>query len=344
MPDPIAALVAGIFLIVVVFVLFRPERGLVTRWQRMRQISLRVLSEDALKHIHSMELKNQPPTLESIAGALQIRADQAADLLADMEQQELVTWQNGRSHLTPAGRAYALQIIRSHRLWERYLAEETGYHEAEWHDLAERYEHTSSPEDVNEMSARLGHPRFDPHGDPIPTTDGQLVVRGDKPLTALGLDQAARMVHIEDEPEAVYAQIVAEGLYPGIVVRVTEKSPQRIRFWANGDEHVLAPIVAANISVQPLPEEELQPAVEYEHLSGLKPGQQAQVKALSPRIRGAERRRMLDLGLLPGAQIEATMVSPSGDPTAYRIRGALIALRKDQADLIDITRNLEIVK
>jgi DtxR family Mn-dependent transcriptional regulator len=194
------------------------------------------------------------------------------------------------------------------------------------------------------MAARLGHPRYDPHGDPIPTTDGQLVVKGDKPLPAIELDQAARIIQLEDEPEAVYAQLVAEGLYPGMLVRVTEKSPQRIRFWANGDEHVLAPIVAANIAVQPLPEEEQQPVVEYEHLSSLKPGQQAQVKALSPRIRGAERRRMMDLGLLPGTQIESIMVSPGGDPTAYRVRGALIALRKQQADLIDISRSMEMVK
>lgn len=344
MPDPIIALLAGIFSLGIIFILFRPKRGLVSRWQRLRQLSVRVLSEDALKHIHNMELKHQPPTLESVAGALQIGVDQAADLLADMERRELVAWQSGRTHLTSDGRAYALQIIRSHRLWERYLAEETGYHEADWHNLAERYEHTLSPETVNELAARLGHPRFDPHGDPIPTSEGQLVMQGDQPLTALELNRPARILHMEDEPDTVYAQLIAEGLYPGMLVQVTEKSHQRIRFWANGDEHLLAPIVAANISVQPLPEEELGPENIYEPLSGLKPGEQAQVKALSPRIRGAERRRMMDLGILPDTRVEAVMVSPSGDPTAYRVRGALIALRKEQADLIDITRSMEMVK
>ncbi|RME45954.1 MAG: ferrous iron transport protein A [Caldilineae bacterium] len=57
--------------------------------------------------------------------------------------------------------------------------------------------------------------------------------------------------------------------------------------------------------------------------------------------RGAERRRLMDLGILPGTLIRAEMVSPSGDPTAYRIRGALIALRKEQADRIYITRATE---
>ena len=71
------------------------------------------------------------------------------------------------------------------------------------------------------------------------------------------------------------------------------------------------------------------------------PGQQGQVVALSPRIRGVERRRMMDLGILPGVVIGAELVSPSGDPTAYRIRGAMIALRREQAQLINIQRMVE---
>jgi Fe2+ transport system protein FeoA len=114
-----------------------------------------------------------------------------------------------------------------------------------------------------------------------------------------------------------------------------------VRFWADGDEHVLAPILAANVSVTPLHlEEEIDPGP-YEALSQLKLGQTAKVTGLSHLCRGAERRRFLDLGILPGTVIRAEMISPSGDPTAYRIRGALIGLRKEQADLIYITRDLE---
>ncbi|MCB0153338.1 MAG: ferrous iron transport protein A [Anaerolineae bacterium] len=57
--------------------------------------------------------------------------------------------------------------------------------------------------------------------------------------------------------------------------------------------------------------------------------------------RGAERRRFMDLGILPGTVITAEMISPSGDPTAYRVRGAVIGLRREQANLIQITRNVE---
>ncbi len=69
-------------------------------------------------------------------------------------------------------------------------------------------------------------------------------------------------------------------------------------------------------------------------LTALAIGKRSQVIGISKQCRGAERRRFLDLGILPGTQIRAEMRSPSGDPVAYRIRGALIALRAEQAQYI----------
>jgi DtxR family Mn-dependent transcriptional regulator len=146
---------------------------------------------------------------------------------------------------------------------------------------------------------------------------------------------------LEDEPEVVYAQLVAEGLHLGQIVRIIESTPQRVRFWTNGNEHVLAPIVASNISVTPLTrleERESEDEAGKERLSALALGETAEVVAISRASRGADRRRLLDLGIVPGTKITAETRSPSGDPTAYNIRGALIALRQNQADLIKIKR------
>jgi len=84
MPDPLIALLIGTLSLAAGLVLFWPDAGLVSRWRSMRRISARVLSEDALKHIHKSEVKGQTPTLQSIAGALQISPNQAAALLADV--------------------------------------------------------------------------------------------------------------------------------------------------------------------------------------------------------------------------------------------------------------------
>lgn len=335
MPAPLIYLLIAAALTAVLILFFWPERGLFWRWQRSRALSERVLREDALKHLFQSQMDGEKPTIHSLAGTLQVGENRAAEILADLQTHELVETQGSDLVLTPAGRDYALRILRAHRLYERYLADETGYKEAEWHSHAHQSEHQMSVEEVAALAARLGHPTHDPHGDPIPGADGFVVYPGNSlPLTALKPDTTARITHLEDEPEVVYAQLVAEGLHVGQVVRLLEATPQRVRFWGAGDEHVLAPLVAANIAVIPIPDEVIEEAPTGRPLTILKPGQAGKVLSLSPRLRGSERRRLMDLGLLPGTTITAEMTSAGGDPTAYRVRGALIALRKTQSDLI----------
>ena len=103
---------------------------------------------------------------------------------------------------------------------------------------------------------------------------------------------------------------------------------------------ILAPIVAANISVRAAEVDET--VLEGYPLVDLQPGGQAQIVGITPTIRGLERRRLLDLGILPGTVIVAEYESPQRDPTAYRVRDSLIALRDDQAQSI-IVKTLEAV-
>jgi DtxR family Mn-dependent transcriptional regulator len=145
------------------------------------------------------------------------------------------------------------------------------------------------------------------------------------------------ITHLEDEPETVYAQLVALGLQPGMLISITERSPQRVRFRTDHHEHVLAPVLAENVFVSPLPETASAGLPEEEYLSELQPGRRARVAGLAPACRGAERRRLLDLGFVPGTAVEIELVSPAGDPIAYRVRGTAIALRREQANLIRIS-------
>lgn len=334
--DPRLALAVAASLVALAALLFWPRRGLLARRRRARRQDARVCREDALKHIHTLEMAGRRPTVQSIAGALQLGLNETAALIGAMEAGGLLAHAGDTPRLTPAGREAALHIIRAHRLWEHYLAEETGYGAADWHALAEEREHGLSAAELDELAARLGHPVFDPHGDPIPPAGDGLAPVAGEPLAALPPDTPARIVHLEDEPEAVYAQLVAEGLAPGMVVRVTAATAERVRFWANGDEHVLAPLVAANVFVRPLPPQETPAPADGLSLAALRLGQSAEVVALSPALRGRERRRLLDLGLLPGTRVTAELRSPAGDPTAYRIRGAVVALRAEQAKQVRV--------
>lgn len=337
MTDPLEALIIAVLTLLVIAVITWPKLGLVSQFRRLRSNNRRVEIEDALKHLYHCEFKQQPCTLESVAGALSINSDSAASLMAKLESLELLNSKDKSFHLTPEGRSYALRIIRMHRLWERYLADETSLSETDWHAEAEKKEHQMSEDEANMLAAQIGNPSFDPHGDPIPTASGELPPPEGRPLTDLSEGEVGGVIHVEDEPPTVYAQLVAQGLHPGMQVQMLEATKERIVFSADGDEKVLAPVFAANITVIPLAVQK-QIDQPLQTLVSLSPDERGVVIGISKACRGQQRRRLMDLGVTPGTEISLEMVSAGGDPIAYQIRGATIALRKDQAGLIHIRK------
>lgn len=313
-----------------------PRYGVLARWRTAQELARRTRREDALKHILKCEADARPATLESVAGAVHLTIGDAARLLEELEARDLLTFSGGHLRLRSKGREMGLHIVRAHRLWESYLAEYTGVAEDQWHVQAEKQEHLLTPEETRVLAARLGHPVCDPHGDIIPDSVRALIEDQSESLNGIDVETPVVITHLEDEPVTVYRQLVAEGLRPGMQAFVTERSDTRIRFWADGNEHVLAPVLAENVSVKRLPEFRQPELVEEELLAGLRPGERARVVGLSPACRGADRRRLLDLGFVPGTTVEVDMISPAGDPTAYRVRGSVIALRREQANLIRI--------
>jgi DtxR family Mn-dependent transcriptional regulator len=317
-------------------ILFWPGSGLFARSRRGRRLASRVAVEDALKHIYNHEVRQDTCTLESVAGALETSASRAVGLIERMQMRGLVRLVDGRILLTDEGRRYALEVVRAHRLWERYLADETGVDPVEWHTRAEKQEHALSLEDANALAERLGNPRFDPHGDPIPAADGSVIGDTPVPLTVLEPGERAVVTHLEDEPPVVFAQIVALGIYVGMEVRMEARAEQRIVFDAEGRHVVLAPLIAANISIRKLDKEEAA-RESTATLAELHLGQQADVVRVSPACRGLERRRLMDLGIVAGTRVAYERRGLTGGLSAYRVRGTVIALREEQARMIGIT-------
>jgi DtxR family Mn-dependent transcriptional regulator len=209
----------------------------------------------------------------------------------------------------------------------------------EWHEEAEEREHTLSPQAVEQLDSAMGHPRYDPHGDPIPTADGELPPHAGVALSALAPGQSASVVHLEDEPPEVYRQLVEMGLAPGAQIELLEATPERIRFAADGEEHAIEPVAAMNVTVV-LPRRAAESRGPFETLTALAPGQSAAVVGIAPACQGPQRRRLLDLGLVPGTIVTAELRGALKDPVAYRVRGALIALRREQADWVRVDRRV----
>jgi DtxR family transcriptional regulator, Mn-dependent transcriptional regulator len=293
----------------------------------------RMLLEDTLKRLHDIEYAGESATANQIAQGLGLRLDEAEALLAELGSRELVQSGFDTVSLSPRGRQYAVHLVRAHRLWEAYLAEKTGLDETEWHRRADKLEHQLSPPQLDLLAARIGNPTHDPHGDPIPTAEGQLPAPQGQPLSTGKRGDWVRVIHLEDEPVETYAQIRAQGLHPGMDLRLTEVSKGAVRFESEGREYRLPASAAWGVTV--VPQDNPTPAFS-QLLSDLETGEEAVIVAISKGCRSPERRRLMDLGILPGTRIRAELRSPTGDPVAYRVRGTLIGLRSEQARHIGV--------
>ncbi|GAB4460472.1 MAG: hypothetical protein Kow0070_16730 [Anaerolineales bacterium] len=322
-----------ITLIVILLLTFLPRVGFIALYQNWRSARQRELLEDALKHLLDREQQGRHASPESLAGTLNLPRAKITRLISDMEAQGLLETRGAQLHLTAEGERWAMHVVRAHRLWERYLVDEARMPLDKIHDAAQKREHSFTQAQLDELDAALGHPTRDPHGDPIPTRDGKMPSVERMPVTAWQAEGPLRIVHIEDEPAIAYEQILAAGLRLGQVIRMIEKTPQRVVLSDGETEYRLAPTVAANIEVEPLAESEIAQANAIP-LAELPDSQRGEIVQLDDAVQGFTRRRFLDLGLTPGALVYPELGNFFGDPRAYRVRGTLIALRKDQASQI----------
>ena len=333
--DPAVALATFGLVAVLAAVLFWPGKGMVARARRWAATTDRVLLEDALKYLHTCERRGRPGTVEGLAGTVEVRQARAAELLGGLVQGGLAESGPEGPGLTNAGREAAIQTVRIHRLWERWLADRTGVRAEEWHDEAERMEHALSPADADLLSARLGHPRFDPHGDPIPTRDGRLPPRDGMPLSAAPDGRVVRVVHLEDEPPAVYRRLLERGLAPGLTAAVENRGEDGVRLRAADGPVTVDPVAAGHVTVTVMsPDATVEGRTVTLDRAG--PGRTVRVAGIAPALHGPQRRRLLDMGLVRGTEVTPELVSASGDPVAYRIRGALVALRREQARQVQV--------
>lgn len=294
-----------------------------------------VVIQDALKQLVECEHDGRTASRETLARELSLRLDQLDRVLRDLRSAGLVA--TDALTLTRTGREYALHVLRAHRLYETYLARKTGVSEGQWHAHAHVQEHRLSADDVEKLDRDLDYPRFDPHGDPIPTATGEMPPKCGESLTEYPEGWAGRVVHVEDEPPPSFALIARASIAPGTVVRIEKKDDRELQVFSEGCHFSFSFEAARQITVVPLTEGEAYDD-SLERLSSLSGDEKASVVRLSPLCRGLERSRLLDLGLVPGTVVTIDLVSPSGSPTAYRIRGASIALRREQAERILIRK------
>ena len=323
-----------VLLVVMALALLIPKYGVAAQVRSRRLSLVRERTENALKHLLRQATDGHSASFRSLKGELGLGDRTLIALIERLEDEGLVRTEGTQLRLTPEGERLALHVLRAHRLWELYLAEELGMPIDRVHVEAERQEHRLSPQQLDRLSAAMGHPDVDPHGDPIPGADGSVPESPGTVLTAWPLGTPARIVHLEDEPPLAYAQLTAEGLRLGQVVRVIERTPARLVLSDGENEFRLAPMLAANVHVVAAASERPAALEGVMPLTDLPAGTVADIVALDPSFRGFARRRLLDLGFTPGVRIRSELATFTGDPRAYRLRGTTIALRREQSDRV----------
>lgn len=334
--NPYLALSIFVLIALIAVYIFLPKKGLIAKYRKVARDTKRVLIEDALKHMYDYESHSLSSTLNSIAGNLSVSVDKASTIVENLKKLNLVKLDNHSLSLTGEGRQYALRVIRIHRLWENYLAEETGIGEIDWHEEAEEVEHFLSQEDADQLSAKMGNPKYDPHGDPIPDTDGKVLHKKGKLLNSVDIGTIVKVLHVEDEPKTIYLKVLEQGLYPGKEILVLDKYDNKLTIAADGMESTIEALVASKVSVEVLDKKDFKNE-KIRTLVDLKPGETAEVINVSPNCRGQQRRRLLDFGIVPGSSISIHMNSPLNDPTAYLVKETIVALRRNQANKVLIT-------
>jgi DtxR family Mn-dependent transcriptional regulator len=156
-----------------------------------------------------------------LASALAIAPGTATTMVRSLSDAGLVVYEpyNG-VRLTAAGQKLAARVIRRHRLIELFLVQEMGMNWDEVHDDAEQMEHVVSDRLIDRMDEMLGHPEFDPHGDPIPTADGRLAHRALESLLTCPLNTPVTVARVTDQDAAFLRFIESHNLKPGQTIEV----------------------------------------------------------------------------------------------------------------------------
>jgi DtxR family Mn-dependent transcriptional regulator len=186
--------------------------------------------EDYLKAIYEIQSESgvDRVSTSALADCLGVARASVTGMLKKLNQMDpklvdYIRYQGVK--LTPAGEKIALEVLRHHRLIELYLSEALGYSWDEVHHEADSLEHVISEEFEDRIAKLLGHPQVDPHGEPIPDRDGNIIQLDEIQLTQLEVNQPAYITRVSDHDPEMLRYLEELGFTLRTPIEVTEKAP-----------------------------------------------------------------------------------------------------------------------
>jgi DtxR family Mn-dependent transcriptional regulator len=213
---------------------------------------LTVAVQDYLKAIYALEAAGERVTTSALASRMRVSAPSATAMTKRLAELGLVERAPYRGvALTEGGRRGALEVLRHHRLLERYLADRLGLSIDQVHAEADRLEHALSEELEAKIDAELGFPTHDPHGDPIPDRDLRVEAGRKHTLVDLEPGERASVTRVPDDDPDLLRYLSDLGLVPGSTVELVVLAPFAgpVTVRTKSGDHAISRDLADRISV-----------------------------------------------------------------------------------------------
>lgn len=180
--------------------------------------------EDYLKNIYSIRNSQGKVTTSILAERLNISPAAVSDMISKLSKSGYIKNIPYKGfELTKKGSAIAINLVRKHRIWEVFLVEQLKYSWEKVHNEAENLEHASSDELISKLEKFLKYPKFDPHGHPIPDTEGIIQEESTIPASGLITGDTAIIKQVSDESSEVLIYLSKVGLKLNDEIKVIEK-------------------------------------------------------------------------------------------------------------------------
>tara|TARA_B100001540_G_C15482603_1_gene495314 strand:- start:20 stop:676 length:657 start_codon:yes stop_codon:yes gene_type:complete len=181
--------------------------------------------ENYLKAILSISLsKKGRVSTNAIADEINTSAASVSDMLKKLQEKKLIKYQKYKGlELSKKGYNLAISIIRKHRLWETFLVNKLAFNWSEVHDIAEQLEHIKSTELINKLDAYLNYPKFDPHGEPIPTQTGKIPTSNTTVLNKLKIGSKGTVMGVTIDEKPFLDYLTQLNISIGTKIKLLEK-------------------------------------------------------------------------------------------------------------------------
>lgn len=180
-----------------------------------------VSEENYIKSIYHLQQEGGLVNTNALAAEMQTKAASVTDMLKKLSGKKILQYEKYKGFkLNDNGKKIALSVVRKHRLWEYFLVEKLGFEWDKVHDIAEELEHVSSDELIERLEQFLGNPAFDPHGDPIPDSNGKIPKLNHQSLSSVPLNKNATVSAVTNQSPQMLEMLKHYSIGIGTVIKV----------------------------------------------------------------------------------------------------------------------------